>query len=334
MGAALGSEEQEETPLPTQTAPSEHALDDAPPPPTHPGLLELQLRGVAAVEARLSGGVRGVALSALEPTAGGSTRDGVLSPVDCCVLSLGMPPPRARQPEPEPERQRQPQQPPPPQTGGAADGPPSDPDEMRVWLQAQMAATNAAEPEPEPEPEPETLPEAVPPAGPPSVVDGWEKLYDSHQAGTALHTFARGIGGYDGPSLLVLRVRPQCSGGPTGGSAAAKAGVIGAYVDTPWRVGEKFFGGNRSFLFGMAERGQPEARETCVALSPLPLTSPCNTDEFSCSGDREHCRMFPATSADKTAPPNIGYLCTEPRRGGPERGVGFGGSRPGKATCR
>lgn len=183
---------------------------------------------------------------------------------------------------------------------------------MRTWLQAQMAASPAAEPEPELESESEptretgSFSEAVPPTAEPSIADGWEKLYDSYQAGTSLHSFGRGIAGYDGPSLLVLRVCTQSSG------PAAPVGIIGAYVDAPWRIGDKFFGGIGSFLFGMAEREQHEQHET------------------------EHCRLFPARSTDTAAPGSIGYLCTEPRHGGPDRGVGFGGSssRPGKTSCR
>lgn len=323
MGAALGSEEQQPdertdsddaTGATGAVAPERKKIS----PPPHPGLLELQHRfGLQPTEATLTGGTRGVALSATQPPTASdvSIRQGVLTSVDCCVLSLGMPPPRTV-PTAELEQQLQPLPPPPPpsETGGAADGPPSDPDEMRLWLQAQMGGSPPAAPEPEPEskpasesePETETVPEAVPP-GKPSIIDGWEKLYDSYEAGTALHTFGRGIAGYDGPSLLALRVRQQSS------SSTPATGVIGAYVDEPWRIGEKFFGGNGSFLFGMVEREQHDEHET------------------------EHCRMFPATSSDKAAPGNVGYLCTEPRRsGGADRGVGFGGksSRPGKATCR
>jgi hypothetical protein len=328
MGAALGSEEEGPEPA-AATAPSSQP---APPAPPHPALLELERRGFAASEGKLAEGARGVALRALGPSTGGSggsggsgggARDGILSPVDCCVLTLAMPPApkpklapaQEREPDPEPEPEPAERQPPPEPAPPAA-GPPSDPDEMRLWLQAQVAAASTTEPEPEPEPE--ALSEAVPPpsGGEPSIASSWEKLYDSHVAGTALHTFGRGVAGYDGPSLLVLRVRPKST--PV---AAASAGVIGAYMDSPWRIGEKFFGGNRSYLFSMAER-DPDTLEE-------------GTEE-------EHCRIFPAASKDKAAPGNIGYLCTEPRRGGPERGVGFGGksaaaggsSRAGKSSCR
>ena len=286
----FGSEEPEQ--------PGPPAPEPAQPPPPHPALAELARRGIAAAEGRLPQGARGVSLGLASAAAEGASgepapREGILSPVDCCVLSLAMPlaPAAALSEEPTPPA------PAPPQPSAAVAGPPSDPDEMRLWLQAQMGASAAA-PEPEPEPQQPALSEAVPPAATvPSVADIWQQLYDSHHAGTAIHTFGRGVSGYDGPSLLVLRVRPTAA---FAGAPPAKAGLIGAFVDTPWRTGEHFFGGNTSFLFGMAERD-------AVAF------------------DEEHCRVFPVVSTGKSAPGNVAFLCTEPRRGGPPRGVGFGG---------
>jgi hypothetical protein len=196
------------------------------PPPLHPALLELARRNITASEGRLPQGARGVSMGLASAAAADGAegaepapREGVLSPVDCCVLSLAMPL-AAAEPAPAPAPEPEPPQP-------AAGGPPSDPDEMRLWLQAQMTASAAA-PEPEPEPQPQPS-EAVPPSPEPSVADAWQQLYDSHEAGTAIHTFGRGVSGYDGPSLLVLRVRPTPA---FAGTPPAKAGLIGAYLDT------------------------------------------------------------------------------------------------------
>ena len=283
-------------------AEEEEPAAKAPPPgvecgPPHPALRELERHGYTGGVLRSSTGALSVSLTCsggveIEP------HDGLLSPVDRCVLSLAKPvvapPPGsapAAPPEPEPEPEPEPQP-----------GAPSDPEELRVWLQSQMAAGggeggggDGAAPAPAP-----AAADAVP-----EWTAHWQRLYDSHRAGTALQTFGRSISGYVGPSLLVLQIRPKAGVG----APACPTGLVGAYLDTPWRSGDKFFGGTGSLLFSMAER-EPAASST---------------------GSKEHCRFFPAKSHDPKAPGNVAFLCTEPRRGGPARGAGFGGK---KDACR
>ncbi|KAF0720165.1 Aste57867_520 [Aphanomyces stellatus] len=66
----------------------------------------------------------------------------------------------------------------------------------------------------------------------------WDRLYTSTQDGLSFNRLSYHLLGYTGPTLLLI--------------TATDGATFGAYGDTPWKEGSKFFGGPGCFLFRVA----------------------------------------------------------------------------------
>ncbi|CAK4086422.1 unnamed protein product [Aphanomyces euteiches] len=66
----------------------------------------------------------------------------------------------------------------------------------------------------------------------------WDRLYTSTQDGLSFNRLSYHLLGYTGPTLLVC--------------TATDGATFGAYGDTPWKEGTKFFGGPGCFLFRLS----------------------------------------------------------------------------------